>query len=635
MKTRMYHVMLGSAFLVAVFSSAISFAQDRGPAGVVTQEARATERSQRWAVLIGVNRYEDEQGIGSLKYCVADMKLLYEVLIGANGAFERENVLLMTDDASKSIHRPTYSNMVTMIPRWLEDVGPEDDVLIAFSGHGLAEDGQCYLLPGDAKRGALRLTSVSVPQVREWLEGCRADRKVLILDACHSGAGKAPGQMSEELRRELETGHGFLRLASCDTRQKSSEDPKLGHGVFSYHLVAALRGKGDLDGDGRVGADEAYRYVSRKVRGWARERGLRQDPLMSGRVVGGQLTLSYALRSRQERKPVPSGQLVELLIRLDPAHADVLVDGEAAAVRQGGRLAFLRVTPGRHMLEASRDGYARVEKLIDVPASGAERIVRLAPLVTHVTVHLKSGRQIEGELAFEEAGKITIKRGRATFGLTRAQYDRIEKRSVAAWKSTVESPGDESKAQTDFEDVDGWLKTRLLRKVTWNFKDERFGLVMYRLFKSHGINSVKAFDGDRRVTLKLSDVPLTDALTCLATASKTRILIEGKAVIFMGREDTNTDVARLSTENKRIRDALARAVVLDFAETPLADVSAFLSNWTGIKIASCAPSKASVTMCVKDIPLAQALRCIALASGMCVSCQGNMIVFEESNQIRP
>ena len=413
--------------------------QDKGPAGVVSQGARSAERTQRWAVLIGVNNYEDEQGIGSLKYCVADMKLLYEVLTGPRGGFQRENVLLMTDDAAERMHRPTYSNMVTMIPRWLEDVGPEDDVLIAFSGHGMAEDDRCYLLPGDAKRGALRLTSVSVPQVREWLEGCRAQRKVLILDACHSGAGKAPGQMSEEMKEELEQGRGFLRLASCDTKQKSSEDPKLGHGVFTYSLVAALRGKGDLDGDGRVGADEAYRYVSKEVRRWARERGLHQDPLMSGRLVGGQLTLCYAPpRAPQKPATVASPDLVDLMLRLDPPDTQVLIDGERMPVRERGRVAFMRMTPGRHVVEAMKDGYARVEKVIDVPTGGAEGTVRLAQMVTHVTVYMRSGRKREGELLSRSGDKITLKMGKGKITLSAGHYERLEEREVAEGESSVE-----------------------------------------------------------------------------------------------------------------------------------------------------------------------------------------------------
>ena len=352
----------------------------RGVGGIVATKQRATERARRWAILIGVSTYEDDQGIGSLKYCVADVRLIYEVLTGPLGGFARQNVLVMTDDAATAMHRPTYSNLVTMIPRWLEDVGPEDDVLIAFSGHGLEEGGECYLLPRDAKRGNLRLTSLSCPQIREWLESCRAKRKVLILDACHSGAGKAVAAMGGDMRREIQTGRGFLRLASCDTHQKSNEDNALGHGVFTHFLVTALRGKGDLDGDGRVGAAETYRYVARGVSRWAREHGLRQDPLMSGRVVGGMFTLCYAAK----RTPMPSDagiarRTAQLYLTLEPAHSEFQIDGKPVKLRNDGTVALVRVLPGRHVLDAAKSGYARLEKVIDVPSAGAEGVVRLAP----------------------------------------------------------------------------------------------------------------------------------------------------------------------------------------------------------------------------------------------------------------
>ena len=433
--------------LALAFSTCVSIpllpslllAQDRGVGGVIGVEQRQTEQARRWAVLIGVNKYEDEQGIGSLKYCVEDMKLLSAVLTGPHGGFQPRNVLLMTDASANIMHRPTYSNMVTMIPRWLEDVGPDDDVVIAFSGHGMTEDGQCYLLPGDAKRGALRLTSVSVPQVREWLEGCRASRKILLLDACHSGAGKAPGQMSEELKQELEQGHGYLRLASCDTKQKSSENPGLEHGVFTYYLAEGLQGKADSDGDGRIDADEAYRYVSREVRGWAREQGLRQDPVRSGRIVGGTLTLCYAPPGLKRADTVAASvEVVELLLQITPGDADVKLDGNRLALVERGRKALARVMPGRHVLEVAKDGHVRMEKVIDVPTTGAEGTVWLAPMTTHAKVYLRSGREMEGELLSRTDEKITIKRGSGKFTLKRSQYDRIEQREVASGESTVE-----------------------------------------------------------------------------------------------------------------------------------------------------------------------------------------------------
>ena len=407
--------------------------------GIIEERLRAAERARRWAILVGVNRYEDQQGIGSLRYCVQDVNLLSEVLTGPLGGFDAKNVLAVTDDAANPMHRPTYSNLVTMIPRWLEDVGPEDDVLIAFSGHGLEEDGQCYLLPGDAKRGNLRLTSVSVPQLRRWLEACKAKRKLLILDACHSGAGKAVEKMSEAMKREIETGRGSLRLASCDTDQKSSEDEALGHGVFTHYLATCLRGKGDSDGDGRVTVDEAHQYVARETVRWAREHGLRQDPIMSGRVVGGMFTLCYAPR-RTPGQPgyVALARMAELFLRIQPAHAVVTLDGDRIQLREDGRVALSRALPGRHVLVASKTGFARLETVLDIPPFGAEGTIDLAPTTTRVTLW-RTDDKVDGKLVKRAAAAITLQLadGRAVT-YRKGSYHRLEEREVAEGASRAE-----------------------------------------------------------------------------------------------------------------------------------------------------------------------------------------------------
>jgi len=263
-----------------------------GPREVVQKE-----RPKRWAILIGVDRYEDETGIGSLKYCAADMKLLHRVLTGPGGGFDPKNVLLMTRE-SERLHRPTYSNIMNMLHVWLADVKADDDVLVAFSGHGITRDRQVYLLPSDAKYATLGWTSVKLSYVRDKLAECKARRKILILDACHSGAGKASAKMSPDFLKALGQGKGFVRLASCGEKQKSNEDAALvskvgkGHGVFTYYLAEGLLGKADRDQDGRIDVDEAYRYANQATRAWARARGVRQDPWKFSRMTG-EMTVAY------------------------------------------------------------------------------------------------------------------------------------------------------------------------------------------------------------------------------------------------------------------------------------------------------------------------------------------------------
>jgi uncharacterized caspase-like protein len=72
-------------------------------------------------------------------------------------------------------------------------------------------------------------------------------------------------------------------LTASDANELSIEKDELQHGVFTYYLLEALRGKGDLDGNGFITLDEVYRYVSEKVP-QATEQG--QHPVKKGEMVG-------------------------------------------------------------------------------------------------------------------------------------------------------------------------------------------------------------------------------------------------------------------------------------------------------------------------------------------------------------
>jgi hypothetical protein len=54
-------------------------------------------------------------------------------------------------------------------------------------------------------------------------------------------------------------------MASSSSQELSQESDELRGSYFTHHLVTALRGAGDADGDGRVSLDEAYRYAYRQT----------------------------------------------------------------------------------------------------------------------------------------------------------------------------------------------------------------------------------------------------------------------------------------------------------------------------------------------------------------------------------
>jgi uncharacterized caspase-like protein len=78
--------------------------------------------------------------------------------------------------------------------------------LFYYSGHGDEDEGKSYLVARNGRQLMLSDTAVRVSRVKEIMEQAPARAKVIILDACHSGAdisGKGPKWMSEEFIRMM------------------------------------------------------------------------------------------------------------------------------------------------------------------------------------------------------------------------------------------------------------------------------------------------------------------------------------------------------------------------------------------------------------------------------------------------
>ena len=266
-----------------IFSMAVPAfgAQARG-VGKAVGDSPAT----KYAIIIGINRYED-QGIGDLSYAVSDARAVYAALTGAPDGFDPSHTVLLADDVPDA--RPTRANILRFLSARLMQVGENDTVLVYFAGHGTTvkkegsgkqkAEGRLYLLPCDAALSPLEETAVAYASVKGMLEASAARRKVLILDACHSGAGRALNRFSADIKKELESsGEGTFILASCGGEELSQERPELGHGAFTYFLLEGLQGGADADADGAIGVLELGEYTSRKTRDWAAFLGMVQTP---------------------------------------------------------------------------------------------------------------------------------------------------------------------------------------------------------------------------------------------------------------------------------------------------------------------------------------------------------------------
>jgi uncharacterized caspase-like protein len=198
-----------------------------------------------------------------------------------------EATRLMTDRTPDLL--PTRNNILAELSNVSRAAGAGDLLLFYFSGHGIYEDGESYLLPADARASALVDTAVPMRRVRKLMDQSPARAKVVIIDACQSGGsiGKAPVVMSREfIQRVFEEAQGMAVLLSCSPGERSWEWPEKRRSVFTHFLLEAIGGKADRHGKGFVTVSDANQHVTNGVKKWAVENGRAQTPMLQYAVSG-------------------------------------------------------------------------------------------------------------------------------------------------------------------------------------------------------------------------------------------------------------------------------------------------------------------------------------------------------------
>lgn len=240
--------------------------------------ALATEgyRGKRWAVVVGISDYEDEE-IDDLEFAHRDAQAFYEFLMSPNaggGGFDEDKVLLLANEDA------TYRNVRHALFTFLRRPTEDDVVYVFFAGHGVTDPlipSDHYLLTHDSEMADLPATALPMRDLSDALSRTRAKSKILITDACHSaGAGMAGTRAGTDanqintafLERVANASAGTVMITSSEVSQLSREGTQWGggHGVFTYYLLQGLRGAADENNDRMVSLGEAYEHLRDRVR---------------------------------------------------------------------------------------------------------------------------------------------------------------------------------------------------------------------------------------------------------------------------------------------------------------------------------------------------------------------------------
>jgi hypothetical protein len=290
---------------------------------------------ERYALLIGNNAGDsDEQ---RLRYAEDDARRLHEVLRELGG-FRPENMLLLGGEGAETVRRALISLNDRI--RTHTDSGSQSELLVYYSGH--------------ADQTALHLggTSLELIQLQQLVRGSSASLRVLILDACRSGAptrtkgGTIQPGFGIALDQRIPAEGVVFWTASAESESAQESDALRGS-FFTHYLVSGLLGAADVDSDSRVTLGEAYRYAyDNTLRATSRTLSGTQHPTFHYEL-GGQheVVLTTLNRANEPRAVVrfPAGKSY-LLIRGSEDGAIV------AEVGAHDRTRRLSVKPGRYFV---------------------------------------------------------------------------------------------------------------------------------------------------------------------------------------------------------------------------------------------------------------------------------------------
>lgn len=254
---------------------------------------KSTEVIKRdlYLVTVGTSSYKDDRY--NLHYAVKDAKDLVN-LFGADSSGVYNNV------KTRSLYdQDVTSENIESVKSFLAESKPDDVVLIFVAGHGVLDANfDYYFGTHDMDFGNPSEKGLAYEKLEGLLDGIKANKKILIMDTCHSGeidkdeaffvepseeeentdddiafravgnavstnSGSAsPSRVAGELFNDLRRGTGATVISSAGGAEYAMESDEWKNGLFTYCMLTGLKTRNaDLDQDGEIMLLELQAYV--------------------------------------------------------------------------------------------------------------------------------------------------------------------------------------------------------------------------------------------------------------------------------------------------------------------------------------------------------------------------------------
>ena len=261
------------------------------PTPPTTPTTPPAQQQAGWALFLGVDDYDETPYIGEdglkyrfpkLHYCVKGANAMAVALADT---FPNQRILVNRE--------VTHDGAKKAITEWLSQAPENATVLVFYSGHGSrvkdknGDEADGYdetIVPWDY---GTRQRYIIDDELRKWLSSVKAKRVVLIFDSCHSGTMERAVMtaglvttgtratepfltdgMAEDFGQTVGArGIAWKELVITASRpdEAAYESSQLKSSVLTYYLSQALSGKGDVNKDAWVTAQEAFDYAKQQI----------------------------------------------------------------------------------------------------------------------------------------------------------------------------------------------------------------------------------------------------------------------------------------------------------------------------------------------------------------------------------
>ncbi len=273
-------------------------------------ETAPSQIKNKYAIVMGVGRFQEKK-ITPLQYAEKDSRDFYNYLIDPRGGdFKKENVFLFTNEDATRVNIQNAFNTV------MQKAEKDDLVVLYFSSHGTPPDKfrGVHIVTYDTvvkPRQSVWETAVTDQMLKDFIEGLKAKRLIVVMDACYSNGaykqvegflppgGKSLGVDDEEgysnsreyMAKKIlggkdivldgessntaissQNGWGRVLFSASDSGEKSWESDSLKNSFFTHYFIEGL---GKNNGD----VKQAFEYAKPKViTGVMKEKEAEQHP---------------------------------------------------------------------------------------------------------------------------------------------------------------------------------------------------------------------------------------------------------------------------------------------------------------------------------------------------------------------